>query len=337
MYQTEWDHGVFKRAQWLYDLHIPTNSYAVIHTPLLFLTKLTIQQELYARAAVIFAGLLDSGEQLRPEIIDSVVVRFPLASLEPWRYSIFQKFSEGLYYQERMIKLILLIKRWLPVQTIAAEKEFLQTKSVSETKITRLFFLVSLAIAANMANPFFEIIYLRSQENSKNKAAFKKQVEETLWPPVFSHMTYYKAVLEDLQQKTDKDELSVEDIYHFAFHTAFLDNSIGDGSPLEVPQVLAETLNYSLPGNHDLCTYMKPSMVELPDIIFDPHYLTDSVPAAQNQVHLILFILRFLQVNEEFRHYWGLRVIRLFRLLAPHVSASENWNLRDYGRYCKQP
>ncbi|MEW5818803.1 MAG: hypothetical protein AB1782_01310 [Cyanobacteriota bacterium] len=331
-----WDEGIFNSANWLYDLHIPSHGYGIIHIPLLYLTKLRIQHEIYAGALVDFPALLGLNSIFQPFIIDGAVVKFPLHSYENFRGNCFGLITNSKTIQTKLAKQMIFLKLWLPKLCLKAEKQFISEQKVSSILLNRLYRMLIRCVAINLTNPFAEIIFIKANKIYQNDEYYKSLVSSIVWPPIFSNMTYIENEYLTLQTLADQKKIEAKDIHDFCWARAFLKNSTGDGSEYESPVFVAKEIKadelINILINNDINT----NVLFLPDINLDPSELTTIWRDNDNNLERMLLLLRFLQVNEEFRHYWGIRIIRLFRLIAPDKKARECWSISDYEEYSKK-
>lgn len=322
-----------KHSGWLYDLYVQSNNDAVIHLPLIYLTKLRLQHELYSHALCQFPVILQAHHCFQPGLIDGAVVKFPLERFEGFKEYAFNLITNNLMTIKKFFKLSILLKKWLPLACIKAEKEFLLTNKISSTQFKKLFEMISTAIAINLSNPFVEQVFLQMNESRSTDKEFQLKTNEILWAPIFSHLTFYNNRFNLLKKRTEEESCSEQEILKFCWEVAFLENLIGDGSELENPETMVTKIGYKNPLTTQ---WVDPESLMLPEIVFDPCKISDVIPDDQEYHILLIKFLRLLQVNEEFRHYWGLRVVRLFRLLAPDNEAIQNWGVKEYDEYLKK-
>lgn len=336
MNQNRWDENIFVTSNWLYDQRIVFGSRAFIHIPLIYLTKMPVLQEVYANALVVFPRLIGLDDILNPVIVDGSVVMFPVHDFERFRYKAYETIINSFQKRKQLVRLCLLIKKWLPVLCLKAEKQYLLSNKPSPILLKRLHKMISLAIAINLANPFVEILFVRANRLYANDQTFKDKLDTILWPKIFSHMAYFSSEFETLKHLKNQGTLKDKHLYDFCWQTAFLENPVGDGSNLEDPANLAENIDCCSKVNvTGMFSYLCKNH-RGPNINFDPSGITDRCNNADDTLEELLYLLRCLQVNEEVRHYWALRAVRLFRYIAIVDEQRHNWNLKDYERYCQK-
>lgn len=333
---TYWDEGVFNSSKWLYDLYVPSMGVGIVHIPLVYLTKLHIQQEIYAASLIDLPFLLGLETLFKPAIIDGVVVRFPLSNLEPFRTECFNILANSVIVQSQLAKQMIFLKKWLPLLCIKAEKEYLTNNKVSPILMKRLFRLLVRCLSINLANPFIEIVFMRINKIYSQESYYQNYLKKITWPPIFSHLSFFSNEVKQLGENSKQGNVSLDEILEFCWTLGFLGNSIGDGSEYESPQYVMNLIGSSLALDNTNVELIDPNKINLPKFKFDPAALTDIWVNRGNSIENTLYFLRFLQVNEELRHYWGLRLIRLFRLIAPDVESIQAWGISDYEKFLKK-
>lgn len=327
-----WDEGVFTRADWLYDMYMFSKEYAYIHLPLLFLTRLPIQQEHYIQALVKFPEIIQCQQYISTEIIDGSALRFPYHQLQMFREAAFQALVNNKNIQKSFYNKLVTIRKSFPEMFLPLERNFLEGKKIDIKTLKKVYDHISEAIACNLAAPYFEIAYLKMNKQYQNNEDYDLLVNKYLMAPVFSNIIYYSSEYEKLENVGNSDGNVTEKLAEFLANKAFLENAIGDGSEYESAEFLCQKLNLS----PQLMPVLKPDDYKDPGFIYDPSGLSDNLNASDHGIERIFQIMRQLQINEEFRHYWGIRLTRLLRWLAPGNYALNNWYFEDYARFLEK-
>lgn len=327
-----WDEGVFDSSKWMYDLLVRSGQSGVVHVPLILMSRLRIMHESYAYATAEFPSLLGLENSFHTSITDGAAVRFPLMEIDDFREDCFTILANNAQTVSSLAKQSILIKKWFPKLMIKAEQQFLTGEPVSSILLSRLFRMHARLIALNLTNPFFEILFIKFNKLHQEDSSYTEKVKALVFPPIFSHITYFTAETTRLKESLTGNTIDIERVLEFCWTKGFLGSSIGDGSEYEVPHYMASLCGQSNFSSDIKLTDINTSGIRLPDINFDPSGITDSWQNKEDPITRSLKFFRLLQINEEFRHYWGLRLIRLFRVMAPDSKAMEEWGINDYAK-----
>ena len=320
---------------WLYDLHTPSGGDGLVHLPLIYATHLRVQHEAYAQALLRVASLVDDNCSLRGTLVDGSVFRFDLSGYDAFRTACLRRFTLDAAFAAQLAQRSISVRRTLPALCIAAETEFLAKRRVSNDVLQQVFDLVVLAIGINLANPFVESAVMLARELLGGRKLFEERYRALLGQPTFSHLSFFAAQLAALRAANERRQLTARDVIRFCWVAGFLGGGSPDRSPFESPRYVVSEI-----GAHDLAAsrllaasgpdLVTPDMLDVPELVLDPSGLTDEWVADSNNLVRLMRLQRVLQVNEEFRHYWQARTMRLFWLLAGSDDAAESFTLGDY-------
>lgn len=330
-----WDEGVFNSSRWLYDSHVNSYGYGVVHIPLFYQTRSCIIQEIYAYAMADFPTLIELDQYFHPIVIDGAVTKFPLSELELFRQNSFEVIANNPYTMSKLANQSLAVRKWFPLLCIRAEQQVFQNGKISPVLLTRLFKMLVRLIAINLANPFIEILFMRLNKIYQDDKSYQELLNCIIWPPIFSHLSYFSNWLDKLKEQVEQNKINSQDILDFCWSAGFLGNEIGDKSEYESPEYLKALIKASEVKDTLEIKDIDLTKIKLPDIIFDPERLADKWDSERNHIEQILYFLRILQVNEEFRHYWGFRFVRLLRFITPDIKLTESWGIKEYEKFAK--
>lgn len=331
--QNDWDEGIFSRVNWLYDLYTPTSAgVGAVHIPLLFLTKMPIQHEIYAKSLQDLPFFLNLTHLINPKIIDGAVATFSTENFEAFRSKLYELITSDTEIHRKLVKQMLFIKKYFPKLCVKAEMEFIGNNKTSPLIINRLYKMLIRLIAINLMNPFFEILYTKAHNLYFDDQSFKEMANQLLWQPIFSNYIDYSKRFENLKKVAQEDMLTVDELLNFCWNFSFLDDTIGDGTEFENLSYLASKIGFKREINDNITS----KNVLYPDLEFDKTGLTNSTIDNVTFRESYLITFRYLQVNEEFRHYWGLRFTRLLRHIALNKSSIESWGINEYTEFLKK-
>lgn len=296
---------VAKRSSWLFDLNIRENGRLIVHLPLIYRSAIYAELEAYARAAQLFAA---KGE-VQVKIIDDCVFSISEESFENFKLQMIGELLQPEGIAAVLAKESVQLKKDFAESCLQLEKLWIERQPLNRQFETAYSQLVRL-IAINLANPFYEAYYLFLHHHKADDKLFQSLKEKYLLAPSFSHLKFYSDKMMLL-----KEDDSFESVNDFFWNVSFLREHVNVNDN--------EILNHAnYLNNHSVPT----------SILYDPTGITDNVPSSLPQAEHVFFMLRLLQVNEEYRHYWQARFMRWMKLCftteqAAHCNFNELYKI----------
>lgn len=294
-------------SSWLYDMYSVDGNRAYVHLPLVYASRLAAHHEVYAEALRIFPSIVGMSD-FTVSITDGQVACFDISRYDRFRATCLRLIVQDVAAAQRLARAGAFNLSVLRARCLEAEEEFLDTGTVEKRPLSELRFRVARAIAVNLANPFVELALVSTSHCGDGGYS--------LPAPTFSYLSYFarrRAALSAIELDP------VSDTAYFCWEVGFLGEPSGDGSPWEDPNSsahLSRTAESMLPPN-----VLPPSIREPPGV----PTIDAALVRACSEHNLILrctAFLGFLQLHEELRHYWQLRVIRLLRRLGANETTS---------------
>lgn len=302
---------VAKRSCWLFQLHVKEGDKLIVHLPLVYRSDIYAELEAYARAAHHFAATAGMQVADTVELVDDCVFHFSADWFQQFKLHQLTQLMQPAA-QVNLARQSIQLRKGFETSCLLLEKCWLQQKPLHEPFALANEQLVKL-IAINLANPFYEAFYLFLHEHKYKDELFQQLKQRYLLPPSFSHIGFYAGKFAQLQQAP-----SFQTINDYFWNASFLKE-------------------HAAAGHHDHVTdtYMQQFSIEdftgnysPPDAIrYDPAGITDDVPGNLQPTEQVFYMLRLLQVNEEFRHYWQARFMRWMKLyFSREEAANLNFN-----------
>lgn len=302
---------VAKRSCWIFDLHVKEGDRLIVHLPLVYRSPVYAELEAYARAAQYFVdtAVVEGMQGLR--IIDDCAFSFPAESYAKFKLRLATELLHPAGPSAALVRQSIQLRKCFSACCLQLERLWIQQQPLHEQFALAYSQLVKL-IAINLANPFYEAYYLFLHHHKSNDALFQSLKQKYLLPPAFSHLKWYSD--KALQLKNDASFAAMNDYFWTASflkeHTRGNAVNILNDDALQAYTLADFTENY--PGHKE--------------IIYDDTGITDVVPEQLPETEHVFFMLRLLQVNEEYRHYWQARFMRWVKLsFTPAQTANCNF------------
>lgn len=289
---------VANRSCWIFGLHVKENDKLMVHLPLVYRSSVYAELEAYARAARHFVDKVAAEAMQGLRIIDDCVFSFPRASYENFKLHLANELLRPDGAGNVLAHESIQIKKEFSASCLQLEQLWIQQQPLQKQFALAYSQLVKL-IAINLANPVYEAYYLFLHHHKSDDALFQNLKKKYLLPASFSHLKFYSDKM--LQLKNDKSFALINDYF---WNASFLkDHAANAGDILNNDAVQAYTLA------HFTETYPAHN-----EIVYDATGITDLADRQLSQTEHVFFMLRMLQVNEEFRHYWQARFMRWMKL-----------------------
>ncbi|NOQ72715.1 MAG: hypothetical protein GQ574_11965 [Crocinitomix sp.] len=321
---------VIKDSFWIFDLNVAERDEKVVHLPLVYASNINAELEAYGKAALHFVDFLGFDNSLQIRIVADCVFKFPSDQYQTFKLDLLEELSGNADIGMRLAELSIEIRNSFAANCVELERRFVSNKPIGilfEKTYQELVKLISI----NLSNEIFETAYLFLNENISDDRLFQEFQQKYLDPPTFSHLKWYaEQTKKTLKNKTND---ATKAISPYFWNTVFLRQSINNANVADGIRFINQETN----ADYDLVYFKANYPIEGECFAYDPLGITDEMPSKDiSTIEFLFYMIRLLQVNEEYRHYWQARFVRWMNLFFQDAELLKHSNFDSLQKIIKE-